>query len=297
MRTQTTIENPLTVALNRENPKALRALHAAMGYDFQKPMRIYRIEGKFTLAQITKVLGEDHSTKQNRIVLLVKPPYNPYNEYRNRLHLVRLKDACTDFDVEIKGVPFASNIETWYRKSDFNDARKSARYVWIFYQSNEYLHYMKPNEPPQIYRRYFGDLYDKHYYKPWTRIETDKSGYPVELKRNELKAGAKALRIEREKAKAAAEDFTERIETLKADAEAFRAEMISALSVPGLFSFETSQAPYELYQILKNINRIETKTINKEWWSCADVNREINNTAERLANAQKKLNETKGETK
>ena len=291
MRTQTTIENPLTVALNRENPKALRALHAAEGFDFQKIMRIYRIEGKFTLAQITKVLGEDHSTKQNRIVLLVKPPHNPYNEYKNRLHLVRLKDACTDFDVEIKGVPFGSDVETWYRKSDFNDARKSARYVWIFCQSVENLSETKPTEIIQIYRRYSGDLYNKHYYKPWTRIETDKSGYPVELKRNELKQKAQALRAERAREKAAAADFSERIETLKADAEAFRAEVISALSVPGMFSFEISQSPYELYQILRNINRIETKTSNREWTSLDSASREMEGTAERLNNARRKLHE------
>lgn len=83
------IENLLTI-----NKNALRFLHDAEGFNFEKPYFIAEQPGKFTVNTVIKAVQAEIDPKQCKIVIFVTPNANVYN--RNRLYFAVLNRGKFD---------------------------------------------------------------------------------------------------------------------------------------------------------------------------------------------------------
>lgn len=179
---------------------ALQDLHNVYGFDFCKPYIAKIHEGAFTQKSIAKEFSLDYD---KFIVVAIMKRYGSFN-------VVRL----TDSNVVLPASNAFDTLSTFYAKCDFNDARKNADKVYIIAQKKEFLTKTRSRynlaNPVSIEKRYislggYNGLVERGYPKEYkykvSCMEVDKSGYPVELKHDELYQKARDLRREREKAK------------------------------------------------------------------------------------------------
>ncbi len=228
--------NNITRQLLQVNRKALRFLHNGFNFDFKKPYKIWRIDGKFTLNKIYNITGLSFSDEA--VILL-------WDEIKQLFYLVTLKRNQINIDYKIYRLCNNWNlydglrIDNFYRKLDFDKMRKNENSrIYVLYQSPEYK--TKPKEAQKIEPNIRYDLIKYQYtynYNETTRrignIEIknknnnldslninigvndywgsdcfgedkadinniiDKSGYLVKLKRNKLKQRVSELKKER----------------------------------------------------------------------------------------------------
>ena len=179
---------------------ALQDLHNVYGFDFCKPYIAKTHEGAFTLKSIAKEFSLDYD---NFTVVAIMKRYGSYNAVR-----------LTDSNVILPASNAFDTLSTFYAKCDFNDARKTAEKVYIIAQKKAFLtkapsRYYRAN-PVSIDKRYialggYNGIVECGYPKKYEWkisgcYDLDKSGYPVELKRNELEQKAKERRRERKQA-------------------------------------------------------------------------------------------------
>ena len=108
-------------------------------------------------------------------------------------------------------------LDDYYRKSDFNDDRKSTKaQAFFLYQPVRYRRPVKPTPRPS-------------YYVSRNDIVYDKSGNNVTDRRNELKRRAEALRRERKRAAYLETDDTAKVQELEKKFAATKAAIISEL--------------------------------------------------------------------
>ena len=237
--------------------KALTLLSDKYYFDFNNEYMIAWHEGKFTVNSIFKEfdLNNDYV-----VVLLVSPNY-PYATWRNeRLHVV----GVTDKNVDVKGFYHDGKFDYWYRKSDFDEARKTAVGCYVIAQKKDKLRSSRFDPMSQgfchhdrvkidfvshgwdssrnVRTIYKLDLTDclgrkvKGYSMKYAGFQTDnineiidKSGYNLAVYRADLMRRVKARHAEIEKAKAQAHDFTPDVKEIDEAMEKARAAMIEAL--------------------------------------------------------------------
>ena len=182
---------------------AMQDLHNAFGFDFCKDFIAGIHNGSFTQKAIEKDFDFNYD---DFCVVAINHKYGSWRVAR------LTRDNCI--------LPEQRNLDSlsvFYTKSDFNEARKTADKTYIVAQKKEYLR--------KVYRArwerfsnvdidyntrydYFDDncgLILKGERKLWERkittasYELDKSGFCVELKREELYSKARSLRNERSK--------------------------------------------------------------------------------------------------
>lgn len=235
-----------------DHKKLFRALHCAIGYDFNKPYSWYTIDGKFTINSLKKKINYDPNKKT---VALIKP-LKGYNA--EEIYCIEITPDGYTIDIPSKYYfSYNSAFDTFYRKVDVETIRKQDHIKTIVICQNEkYLsntdrkvlsdffsdpferyipgniigglckdvHYISQLELTPIY--YNGKKFDykshgqviytnqvKSYPKNVSDI-IDKSGYYVFSRRNELKQKAKKAYANKEKQKLIEHDFSVEISVL-----------------------------------------------------------------------------------
>ena len=221
--------------LLKRNRGIFRTIHNVWGFDFEKPFTIYHINGNFTVNQILKLSHEKHTENAKILLLTCDPSHN----WRKNLHAVTV-GRFGKIDIEFK-IPWEMGeraIDTFYRKSDFEETRKSkTAKTFIILQEREYLTDTS-KKPRDLSKRYkyipmeygekmsdgrgsswyyriklktldengatfeyaFDELARYSGYKKTNIFDIiDKSGYLLTIKREDLKRRAKALKAQREK--------------------------------------------------------------------------------------------------
>lgn len=291
------MKNTTLRALENETPGALRALHGIFRFDFERPFSAVRVCGPFTLRKIRDALTEKRAsfdTGENEIALILKPAPERYHE--TPLRLVRLMDDCEDFDVEIRGYNLCRGLEIYYRKGGFQEDRKTAKWCIIVSQKRENLSPVKETPPVELFRRYTSPpprkVYRGAYYYEHSRIELDKSGYPVGLKREDLADRANKLRRNRERERANAVNWSERIASLRLGCDILRTETVVALSlgIPSLYS-AVHDAVESLRTASRELSYAEEYTKNGEWTTLDRAKEYFRQTSDRLESARAAIEE------
>lgn len=287
--------NEILYCLNAEFPGALKSMHSAIGFDYNRPMYAFRIEGKFTLSRIWKETNLNPALYE--IAVLVKQSFCKWDA--DEIHYARLTGP-KEYEMNpprMKYFPGPKNrrspIDTHFRKGDFEEDRKNADYAYIIAQLHENLTPPKENPAVELYRRYsscparscFWGYSKNHSY-----YEIDKSGYPVEMKRDELKQAAYRLRNQRQKERADETDFTDLMEGTRANFENLRADCIKALSFAAAENlYAVKKAVDEMYWIGRNLQTAETTTKEKKWASVDQAETEWNRIAGKIAVTRNEL--------
>lgn len=237
------MKNRTVNALLKENRKALQFLHAAYGFDFEKPFFIKRLEGRFTYNTVTKAIGEKLDGKYKAVILL-----KPNGEgWQGRLHPVNIKLGKFERPDRQAVKQWRFDMDEFFSVGDFEKTRKNnTKHVYIIAQVVEHLrlpaekrintngryklgqdirkcsdgrgnHWidkipLKPNDGSREGLIY--EPFSRFFYEEKTKAGEDinnyidKSGYLIREKRHDLLTRAKALKAEREKAALLKADFT-----------------------------------------------------------------------------------------
>lgn len=245
------MENLIAKELLKECPKALETTHNLYGIDFEKPFKIVRIDGAFTINKAITAIGT------NDFVVITK--LNSF--YLNDFYFCTIESGKLNIDYSISR---AGNIDNFHKKGQFDERRKIAKVTYLIAQdlchrtvlnihfncnhtpmNNKNVSSIDFNERIKKIDRWYGMQNGYKYFIGNKRcLELDKSGYRIDEKRDELKAKARSLKAEREKAKADNLNIDNDIATIKTEIENLRltfSGMLSgiALNYGGFESIET----------------------------------------------------------
>lgn len=257
-------------AINKAiNDKAATDLHNVNGIDWNAPgLILLHFEGSYTINKIVKELAAiDNSIPTNAPFLILTCNKGSY--YSNNRYYVTRATAAGTFEVERDkshnryGYTWGRDIslDDRWRKADFNEDRKSEDCdTYVIYQPGGYK-YPKTMQLDLTIRhnvkevrtcsyRYWNDnTYTTYidnidftdgttYHTPYRAYQqgtegqiVDKSGYITAEQKQDYKRRAQALREERQKAAAAATDFTKTIADLKQKAAALKSVLIAQLTI------------------------------------------------------------------
>ena len=122
--------------LLKVNRCALRSLHDTLGFDFNAPYHVYKIDGKFTVRKIEKMIQADKYTFKNAMVAVVTRRFDNY--WRKDFCLVTVDNSGVNIDykqcyyysyvnsgLDILCSYVNSGLDILYRKSDFEEYRKN----------------------------------------------------------------------------------------------------------------------------------------------------------------------------
>lgn len=323
------MNNQIAVKLNKACKYAFMQLHNAFGFDFEKPFNMAYHEGNFTIASARKLLG----VEVDDFIIIIRNPEN----YCRRDRFMVVKAIGGGFDlVEGKTLGYFNNwkqqLDDYFRKSDFNDDRKSTRaQAYFLYQAQEYRH-AKKNVSFDSSKRYkVGEVTKGRYndieyasqvrlmpfddnghkftwqpcgsrtiYKPDLKpLEEciDKSGYILIERRNNLKCRAEALRRERARAAYLETNDAAKVQELEEKFAATKAAIISELekaTTPEEFDKvgKKCEGWHGLRWILNDLNRYKTRTAARDYTSIDEATRAYNDIFKALEALTKE-----GETK
>lgn len=272
------MNNKIAFRLVKSCKYALRQLNHAFGYDFEKPFKITYFEGNFTIAAARKNIGVEY----DNFIIIIRNPDN----YCHGDRFMVVKAAGSGFDlVESRTLGYFGNfkqrLDDYYRKSDFNDDRKSKNaQVFLLYQDKEYRRPVKPVKPVRC------GYYSK------SNDDFDKCGNNLTERRSELKWRAEALRRERQRAAYLKTDDTAKVKEI--------AEKIAAAKAAIIKELEKATTPDEFDKVGKKIdgwhglrwitsdfNRYKGKTAAQEYGSIDEANKVYNNILKDIENLTK----------
>ena len=254
--------------LTKVSPKALKQLSdaPAFRFDYNKPVKVYRIRGAFTAAKVEKITGD---WAQDAAVIIQT------DEDTQRGRKCGRVCAFEDGAFEFVRVPYdCAALDYFYTKGDINEARKISRNAFIITQAHDdrrggnyncetvgglfldasnrlahgerargikfdYCHtqsgarrYMRVNgrldNGGAAFSFEFGNCGEK--YPETDPAPFDASGYYVAIQRDNLKRRAQQLRIERAKAAAQAHDFGAEITEARAELDDARRAVLASLA-------------------------------------------------------------------
>lgn len=222
--------------LLKKNSSTFRLLHFYCGYDFEKPFEIINGKGKFTartIEQLIKKYIHDYCSDTYSCFMII----TEHTPYRKGYLYGCIYDYVHDFTqlsggLSRTGREYVSHgIDNYYSIKNFENARKNCvdEYFLIIQKYDFMLTRFKAVEfdfTERIDRiEGYNDIVQgnyKSYYKNGGKAKEafDKSGYYLINNRSNYAARVKALKAEREKAKACTVD-------LSADIERFEKEIIA----------------------------------------------------------------------
>lgn len=173
----TTTEKNKALLLS-ENKKALQAVNAFSGIDFNKPYNIELINEHFTARTLGKLTGDN-----NAVLLLMNNREWDIKHQRRYILKFQASDEIIDHnyykagfhDIDRKaGFDYWKyNLDYLWRKADFEAMRKGGlKDCFIIWQSPEYIQPAKPTKYIDYNARYNLVNYDKTSYKGNTYITT-----------------------------------------------------------------------------------------------------------------------------
>lgn len=279
------------------NPAALRGLHAAYGFDFQRPYTLAEINGKFTVNSARAAVGKP-SDDDALTVLLVS--WTNYDGKPARLHYASL-DGKT---VAIDGARiYQFGLDQFSMKGTFEDARrKESALCFVISQATEYIR--KPAEVKADRSGRFApadrsgdfvqldnsgrvfDLMGRTFYRWGLKpepIELDKSGYIVSERRADLEQRAAKLRANRQKAAYVARDDAAKVDELDRLAAQVKSHLLRniAASINGTpDEINTAAAALEefsgVWGLARDVRSFAKSTAEKTFANCAEADKKYN---------------------
>ena len=308
------LENNAPVDYNGNRKRIFAPLHNFYGFDFNADFDVIQHGGKFTLnAIINAATAAGYPVTDSTVVILIAGV-----PYRDRPIVARI--TARGFDIEYRNVNYsiASGVDYVYRKADIESFRKRDDITtYIVMQKNAKM--VKPYEKhtPNYKDRfiYASDGYgvsdgrgNSWKYSRVDLITTDganyrftynvtptneksdfidKSGYLVDIRRENLKNAAENLRRERAAAAFQATDNTAIINALRERVAGLKAAMINALQgVETLTDFNAVERQYLRYSgfnsVLCSFESIVQKDRDKTFGSIAIFNKRVNDLNARI---------------
>ena len=271
-------------ALNKINPKAFRALRQEVGFDFEKPFALLYIDGNFTVRKLEKLIdASGMDSRKDAVALLIRDK----RAWNKSLHLVRLVNGKIDIDITRK---LWSNFDVDYfiTKGDFEDKRKSCTSeTFVIVQNRAYM------DTPQDKAI---DLNGRFKTAPSRRVwmgcnigkgyTLDKSGYIVDIRKENLKRRADDLRKERAKNAYLLTDNTAKVEELRKKIAVRKAEivndLISATDAKSIKNVASKLDWGGLYSIMNLFEDYERLTNTRGYSSIESSERAYNTILEKL---------------
>ena len=286
-----------TKELLTKNKKALQFLHIAHGFDFEAEHIVKAIEGRFTYNSVIKEIEKDIPAEYTAAVLV-----DPINSYIfPYLHYASISKGKFH-PLRVKGLPhWEFNIHEFFSIGSFEEMRKnSTKRVYIIAQKTELLIPPNTNKGINLSQRFryvpsdyekcgdgrgntyinkiklmrldgsaeiFEYMPNNTFYpgdkKPKTIEEViDKSGYLIINRRRELKAAAKRLKADRERAAALAADFTEEERKTRDGIAAAKKYITDAITAANSWESgrKAAQAASELGFLLNDFENLHTRS-------------------------------------
>lgn len=211
--------------------KALQLCHEKHGMNFCKPYEIIEGYGNFTFNSVMKFIKQYAESNCEAVLFLENK--NIYRADYQKLFYVEIENCGFESVDTMKGFFDYRGIDDFWRKSDFEKARKNSEAHWfIVMQKREYLTnrktYIADLNVDRVRYKGYGNgytlMFDKRkkitYYAafygkaPSVNEVLDKSGYIRWENVREYKRKAKALKAERDKAKANVSDYTKETDNI-----------------------------------------------------------------------------------
>ena len=288
-------------------------MHNVFGFDFEKPHKVLRIVGSFTINSVNKMIATEGFTEKAVKVVLLR------GWRKEELDAVRI--FRNDFEIEFKGYGkeygkklfWCDSFDTFCTKGSFNEYRKVSETAFVIVQEPEYISIPKQETLDKTIRyRKIETEYSYIYaysfsgrkitvqepprfsYSGQKKITAedmfDKSGYFVLDRRAEWIQKAKQLRADRAKAEYSKTDNSDKIISLEQAIEKRKAELVEMLS--------SAKTPDDFHNVAKAIGEawycngfasavrhfeeFKTKTEQKAYTSIADSEKAYNNIMDEL---------------
>lgn len=246
-------------------PHAGKVSHTIYNIDFLKPFMCEKLEGNFTVKKVNDLVKNAGFNDAQIIVYMTDT-----NGYRkSKLYLVKItsNDFVIEPPIKLRKAGKTDNIDTFWRKADFNEVRKgNTAITYIIAQNKSDLTTPKTDTVDRkarfkyvkhktytsrtheefitkVYVKRTDDMGSEYTlnnhgnfvytseltkYKELSEI-IDKSGYITQDKRNYLKAEAKRIKAERAKEEYLKTDHTAQIEALEEELRAKQKELSKEL--------------------------------------------------------------------
>ncbi|MEG0898381.1 MAG: hypothetical protein RSF40_01545 [Oscillospiraceae bacterium] len=247
---------------------ALKYIHEAYGYDFTKPYIVTGFLGKFTAKSIEKTTGSDTG-----ILLISSEGEMRVCEMSNGIFYAK----------DLRRI-YNSKIDTFYRQSDFEAARKSGcAAVYVIQQEQQYIGKPKPEERASYY-------YGRKNEKP----EIDKSGHNVTEVREELERKLRQYKTEKRAKEASEIDYTQDIADITKSFTELKAEIIARLTKANTvedYSILGNVMDYKLTWLVRDIKDVRKNAANKNFKSVDSANQMINDIKVKIISLKNKLYE------
>lgn len=308
------MNNTIIATLLNDNRHFFQALHACFGMDFLKPYIMFEITGKFTINQLLKIAGPDHTPEKDLFIIATRAE----NGFCNRYSVAAL-DKYGKIDIDFKSNGYNNNcfvsLDKFYTKKNFDSVRKLAAHTVVIYQNRDFLSIPERTKIDYSQRfklisttkactYYGGDTYisrlELKENNAYFSIDTsrlcktlnpdlliDKSGYLVGYRREYLRRRAAEIRAEKVHNEYKSIDNTARLKTLKNDILAAKNAVVTMLmnatTAADLESINKKLGYFHgIEGLLKRFERLETIDKNKEYKSIDNFFNEYNSIYERL---------------
>lgn len=262
----------------------MKRLHDAFGIDWTKPYTEIEHHGKFTVNSLLKEMESYCYLPKDCLILALVQGQEHWDA--DEWRVVRITNG--DFEINM---PYC--VDDFYRKGDFNEARKKTDCEAIFFaQSNEYL------TATQFRRNSWGggywhetkqrDTYGRFKTAdglPWYNATLDKSGYCLNQYQSDLNDRLKIYKTEKAKAEYLKTDNTEKIATLERLVTSYKEKLSSAIlsvSTPeGVQELDNLLGWGGLYSIINKLDTFKEKTQNKSYESIEQSNNDYDYVAKK----------------
>lgn len=258
----------------------LQDLHEKFGFDFNKPIICEKKKGSFTPCALAKEFGFDFKTDVVVVILKERNYYNIVRLYSDRV------------DIDCYGTSWFC---TYYSKKEYNERRQGYGETYVIAQNKSLVSEVKTGyrrEVISIDTRYtlcinaYGMEIKGVKNSRVSDVELDKSGYPVEEKRNLLNRNRKNLIAKRNAEKYKAMTNTQdMIDKAKKAIEAKKVELSKkVLAITDLASADKVKSDmYYLRECYYEIETIELRDAKKTFESPKEFNNSISYIYTKLA--------------
>ena len=277
-----------------------RELHKQYGFDFEKDIGIFRVDGPFTVNSIAKMVVARGFSKGATCVVLTTDEYTLEHRdqcIHNELDIAHLWLASGKFDT-----PILYTLGTYWRKSDFNEVRRlSSAVSFVIAQDNtahrkwKSVDYLQRYHVAKVNRRdtkeilsldLIGEDGDKILYNMYyeegenknVREIIDGSGYLVAEHRRDLERRLKAMKEQKAKSAYATTDNSDKVVTVDALLSARKAILAQAFASASTYeelgNFQSKLCDYR--NALYEAERFKQNTKNKSYGSIEESDRVYN---------------------
>ena len=263
--------------------KALQLCHEKHGMNFCKPYEIIEGYGNFTFNSIMKIIKQYAENNCEAVMFLENK--NRYRADYQKLFYVEIESCGFESVDTMKGCFDYRGIDDFWRKSDFEKARKISEAHWfIVMQKREYLTnrktYIADLNVDRVRYKGYGNCYTLMFDKrkevtyhavfygktPSVNEVLDKSGYIRWENVREYKRKAKALKAERDKAKANVFDCTKETDNIGVNIADIR-KRISEAVLSGKSANNISDIMWKLHWLEHDYRKHCNKIRDKEFQS------------------------------